>query len=95
MTVGLGGDHREKVAEAIRDAYNEVVFGETNEEAWLRLADAALAALQLTQELRVTEDGEQVAWPPSLEHARLVVEHPIGDAKPIIEARLVGPWEAL
>lgn len=42
------------VAEAIRDAHNEVVFGETNDEAWRRLAQAAIDALGLTEETIAT-----------------------------------------
>lgn len=72
----MTGTHLEAVAEAIRAAHNEVVFGESDEEAWLRLAAAAVDALQLTEETRTRSTWNVLAQ--KFTYRR--------------ESRLVGPW---
>jgi hypothetical protein len=75
------------VAEAIRDAQNEVVFGESNEEAWRRLAQAAIDALGLTQECGVSFGNK----PPD---RALEPNQRFSDFGPLWHrwTRPVGPW---
>lgn len=51
-------DHLEqRIADILNTEQTEVVFGETNEEAWLRLARAVVRELDLRVEGRQLSDG--------------------------------------
>lgn len=77
----------EKVAEAIRSAHTEVVFGETNDESWRRIAQAGIDALKLTREYKYLEDG----WGGMTIHPDGTTTHEGRAATRM--SHLVGPWE--
>jgi hypothetical protein len=79
-------DDIEEVAQAIRSAHTEVIFGETNDEAWRRLARAAIDALNLVREYKYLEDG----WGGQTIHADGTTTHDFKLATRT--SRLVGPW---
>jgi hypothetical protein len=82
------------VAGAIRDALNEVVFGESNEEAWRRLAQAAIDALRLAPEFGWDVAGRQKPNPERIYggDGRPVTSQPNPSDYPRLYKRLTSPW---